>query len=157
MRGATYTTFLRRTGSIKSALGVVVAREPKDTSLVGYVEELPLKAASTPFGALVRKRRAHNAPEVPFYWRFLEFGTNQRRSKRTPKALRSGRIGRTGKARERTRKQLQAWLGSGDRGAVTSRPWLRPVFSPSTPTSIATFRDTILKLIDAAVSAMPKK
>jgi len=157
MRGATYTTFLRRTGSIKAALGVVVAREPKDNSLVAYVEELPLKASSSPFGALVRKRSRHNAPEVPFYWRFLEFGTNQRRSKRTPKALRSGRIGRTGKARERTRKQLQAWLGSGNRGSVTSRSWLRPVFGPSAPTSIETFRDTILKLIDAAVSDMPKK
>jgi hypothetical protein len=157
MRGATYTTFIRRTGAIHAALGVIVAREPRDNSLVAYVEELPLKAPTTPFGALVRKRRAHNAPAVPFYWRFLEFGTNQRRSVRTPKALRRGWIGRTGRARTRTRAQLQRWLGGGDRGAVTSRAWLRPAFGPAAPTSIETFRDTILRLIDAAVSDMPKK
>jgi hypothetical protein len=158
MRGATYTTFIRRTGAIRAALGVVVAREPKDNSLVAYIEELPTKQPLSPFAALLRKNRRRNTdPTVPFYWRFLEFGTNQRRSVRTPKALRSGRIGRTGKARERTRKQLQRWLGSGNRGAVTPRAWLRPVFGPSAPTSIDAFRETILKLIDAAVSAMPKK
>ena len=158
MRGATYTTFIRRTGAIKSALGVIVAREPRQQSLVGYVEVLPQKSASTVFGALVRKRSTtHNAPGVPFYWRFLEFGTNERRSARTPKALRSGRIGKTGKARERTRKQLQRWLGAGNRGSVASRAWLRPAFGPAAPTSIDTFRDTILKLVDAAVSDMPKK
>jgi len=157
MRGATYTTFIRRTGAIKAALGVVVAREPRDNSLVGYVEVLPQRQPSSVFGALVRKRARHNAPEVPYYWRFLEFGTNERRSVRTPKALRSGRIGRTGKARERTRKQLQRWLGVGNRGSVSSRAWLRPTFGPAAPSSIETFRETILKLIDAAVSDMPKK
>jgi hypothetical protein len=158
MRGATYTTFVRRTGAIRAAMGVVVAREPKDNSLVAYVEELPTKQPLSPFGALLRKnRRRTTDPAVPFYWRFLEFGTNERRSVRTPKALRSGRVGRTGKARERTRKQLQRWLGSGNRGAVASRSWLRPVFGPSAPRSVEAFRETIVKLIDAAVSAMSKK
>src|SRR5262245_36889141 len=37
MRAATYTTFLRRTGAIRSGLGVAIQRDAKSDKLTGYV------------------------------------------------------------------------------------------------------------------------
>jgi len=153
MRANTYTTFIRRTGSIQHSIGLVVAREPHNAGLVAYIKVLP-RAKLDPFGALVRKQRSRDG--VPFYWRFLELGTNPRTSERTPAFLRTGKIGRTRKVQLRQLAQVRTWASASSRGAVDPRPWLGPVFGQSAQTSIGTFRETILKLIDAAVSDMPK-
>jgi HK97 gp10 family phage protein len=164
MRAATYTTFLRRTGAIRSGLSVSIQREPKDASLTGYVEEYAQSIAgpATPFATLVRKRlgakRRKSTPTsyVALWWRYLEFGTGPRRAVRTPTFLRSGKIARTAKGQARQLKSAQRWLATASRGGIKSRSWIRPVFGGVAPQSITSFRDTIFKLIDAAVSAMPK-
>lgn len=164
MRAATYTTFQRRTGAIRSGLSVSIQREPKDGSLTGYVEEYAQSIAgpATPFATLVRKRlaakrrKATPTSYVAFWWRYLEFGTGPRRAGSTPTFLRSGKIAGTTRGQLRQLKSAQRWLATASRGGIKSRSWIRPVFGGAAPQSITSFRDTILKLIDAAVSAMPK-
>jgi hypothetical protein len=165
MRAATYTTFLRRTGAIKSGLGVVVARNAKDDSLTALVEEYPqsLAGAATPFKSLVRqrlatsRRRSTPTASIAFWWRFLEFGTGPRRARATPRFLRTGKVSRTAKGEARQLKSANRWLAFGARGGIRPRTWLRPVFGANAAQALSSFRDTLFKLIDAAVSAMPKK
>jgi hypothetical protein len=40
---------------------------------------------------------------------------------------------------------------------LKARPWLAPQFGAHGADAIQTFRETFIKLIDAAVSAMPKR
>jgi HK97 gp10 family phage protein len=164
MKAATYTTFTRRTGAIRAGLGVGVQHDPKSDKLTGYVEEYAqsIGGPATPFAALVRKRlstkRRRSAPtsSIAFWWRFLEFGTGPRRAGRTPAFLRSHKIGTHPKGQARQLKSAGTWLATANRGGIIARPWLRPVFGANAPQTIQTFRDTMLRLIDAAVSAMPK-
>ena len=164
MKAATYTTFTRRTGAIRAGLGVGVQHDPKSDKLTGYVEEYAQSIAgpATPFASLVRKRlsgkRRRSAPtsSIAFWWRFLEFGTGPRRTGRTPAFLRSHKIGTHPKGQARQLKSVGTWLATANRGGITARPWLRPVFGANAPQAIQSFRDTMLRLIDAAVSAMPK-
>jgi hypothetical protein len=158
MRAATYTTFVRRTRAIRSGLGVAVQLDAKSNALTGYVEEYPQSIAgpATPFKALVRKRlgskrrRAVQTTSIAFWWRFLEFGTGPRRSTRTPGFLRSGKIGSTTKGQLRQLKAVGRWQASASRGGIKSRSWVRPIFGAKAPAAIEAFRDTFLKLIDAA-------
>lgn len=165
MRAATYTTFRRRTGAIRSGLSVSIQREPKDGSLTGYVEEYAQSIAgpATPFATLVRKRlsakRHKSTPTsyVAFWWRYLEFGTGPRHVRRTPSFLRSGRIAKTEKGQQRQLSSAKRWMASASRGGIKSRSWLRPIFGSNARNAIQSCRETFLKLVDAAASAMPKK
>jgi HK97 gp10 family phage protein len=167
MKAATYTTFQRRTGAIKQLLGVHVRREPESGRLTGYVEEFAGKitGAETPFKALIRKRRGAESgrrsvsvtASTAYWWRFLEFGTGPRHQQRTPDFLRTGKIARTDKGRARQLARAQRWQASPTRGGIKTRKWLRPLFGGDAPDAIRSFRDTFMKLVDAATSAMPKK
>jgi HK97 gp10 family phage protein len=164
MKAATYTTFVRRTGAIRAGLGVGVQRDPKNDTLTGYVEEYAQSIAgpAAPFASLVRKRlsskRRRSAPtsSIAFWWRFLEFGTGPRRSGRTPGFLRIGKAAKTTRGKFRQAKAVDRWMSTASRGGITSRSWLRPIFGSNAPQAIQSFREAMLKMIDAAVSAMPK-
>jgi hypothetical protein len=166
MKAATYTTFLRRTGAIRDLLGVNVQQSAKDNTLTGYVEECAgrVTGTETPFKALVRKRRSSRrkrsvsiAPATAYWWRFLEFGTGPRRARRTPSFLRTGKLAKTEKRQRRQLRAASEWQASGSRGGIRSRSWLRPLFGSNAPNAIRSFRETFLKLVDAATGAMPKK
>jgi HK97 gp10 family phage protein len=156
MRGATYTTgFKRITGAIRQGLSVAVQHDPKADELKAYVVEYPqsIAGAETPFKAMVRKRRAGARKKVDvrqtaYWWLFLERGTKQRKSVRTPR----------GKSqRPRSLKARARWEAAPSRGGIRPMPWLKPSFDATAVDAINTCRDTIKKLIDAAVSAMPKR
>ena len=70
--------------------------------------------------------------------------------------LRSGKIGSTTKGQLRQLKAVGRWQASASRGGIKSRSWVRPIFGAKAPAAIEAFRDTFLKLIDAAISVMPK-
>jgi len=164
MRAATYTTFVRRTGAIRSGLGVAIQRDAKNDKLTGYVEEFPQSIAgkATPFAELVRhrlslkRRRSVPTSYIAFWWRYLEFGTGPRRAGRTPAFLRSGKVGSSAKSQVRQLRAVGRWLKTANRGGIKPRTWLRPIFGSNAPSAIQSFRDTILKLIHTAVSTMPK-
>jgi HK97 gp10 family phage protein len=176
MRAATYTTFRKQSGYIQSGLSVAVANDPKNNGqLTSWAIEYPQSIVGTsPATALFRKHmrlKGHRPSAkqggggarvelsgVAYWWRFLEFGTGPRKAVATPRFLRTGRLARNDRVRARQTGRAKAWLGAGgSRGAITSRKWLRPTFGGNAPDAINTFRETINKLIDAAVSAMPKK
>lgn len=160
MRAATYTTgFKRITGAIRQGLSVAVQHDPKNQELKAYVVEYPqsIAGAETPFKALVRKRRARSRKKVDvrqtaYWWMFLERGTQARKSVRTPKATAKSLRPGTRSARARARFEAAA-----SRGGIRKMPWLEPTFNATAAQAINTCRDTIRKLIDAAVSAMPKR
>jgi len=160
MREATYTSgFKRITGAIRTGLSVAVQHDPKDDRLKAYVVEYPQKisGAETPFKTLVRKRAARakkkvDLQQVAFWWRYLEFGTNPRKSVATPKAKRRNLRPGTRSARARAR-----WEAAPSRGGIKPMPWLRPTFNQTGAQAINSCRDIFTKLIDAAVSAMPKR
>lgn len=167
MKAATYSTFQRRTGAIKQLLGVHVQQEPSSYKLTGYVEEFAAPITGTnpsPFARMIRARRnaqgkrsVSTRPATAFYWRFLEFGTGPRRSRRTPSFLRSGRIAKTEKGQQRQLTSAKRWMASASRGGIKSRSWLRPIFGSNARDAIQSCRETFLKLVDAAASALPKK
>jgi hypothetical protein len=168
MRAATYTTFKRQTGAIRSGLGVAVQLEPKDDALKAYVWEYPQRVGGvvTPFSVkvmLAKRRKARGgsakAPlnSIAFWWRFLEFGTQERRSVGTPKFLRTGKIAKKGRVLLRQTAAASAWKAAAHRGAISGRSWLRPVMGSKGPAAIDAYRETLLKLIDAAISKMPKR
>ena len=74
-----------------------------------------------------------------------------------PAFLRSGKLGTSAKGQVRQLRAVGRWLKTANRGGIKPRPWLRPIFGSNAPSAIQSFRETILKLIDAAVSAMPKR
>jgi HK97 gp10 family phage protein len=164
MKAATYTNFTRRTGAIRSLLGVHVRQDPVDYKLTGYVEEFAAKITgpATPFKALIRKRRSGKRsvsirPSTAYWWRFLEFGTGPRHAESTPSFLRSGRIAKFGKRQVRQLRRAESWAASPSRGGIKARKWLRPIFGSNAPDAIQSFRETFLKLVEAAANAMPKK
>lgn len=165
MRAATYTTFQRITGAIRHGLSVAVQREPNDDKLKAYVVEYPqqIVGAETPFKALIRKRRTSRkrstsiAGSTAYWWRFLEKGTGPRRASATPKFLRSGKVSKSAKVQTRQLSSVTRWKASASRGGIKARPWLAPAFNANAEKAITVFRATVLKLIDAAVSAMPKR
>jgi HK97 gp10 family phage protein len=160
MRAATYTSgFKRITGAIREGLSVAVQHEPTANELKAYVVEYPqnIFGAETPFKALVRKRRSRTRKKVDirqtaYWWLFLERGTHARKSVRTPKATRKSLRPGTRSARARA-----LWEAAPSRGGIKAMPWLEPTFNAKAADAINTCRETISKLIDAAVSAMPKR
>jgi hypothetical protein len=165
MRSATYTTgFKRITGAIQKGLSVAVLKEPDNNQLRGYVVEYPqgITGPETPFAALIRKRRGAGAgrrkrsvsiaKSTAYWWRYMEFGTGPRHASATPKFLRRG-AARTA----RQKKSVARWASSPSRGGVPSHSWIRPIFNSQMAPAIEKFRDLIKKLIDAAVSDMPKR
>jgi HK97 gp10 family phage protein len=161
MRGATYTTgFKRITGALQRGISVAVQHDPKADELKAYVVEYPqsIAGAETPFKALVRKRRARSRKKVDvrqtaYWWLFLERGTEARKSVRTPK----GRGPKSLRPGTRSARALARWQAAASRGGIRPMPWLQPAFNAKAVDAINTCRDTIKKLIDAAVSAMPKR
>jgi HK97 gp10 family phage protein len=157
MRNATYTTgFKRITGAVQKGISVAVQAEPKSDELKAYVVEYPqdISGPETPFKALVRKRRARTRKKIDirqtaYWWLFLERGTKPRRAVRSPRsAKRPGTRAAAARAR---------WEAAASRGGIKPMPWLTPTFNAKAADAINTVRDTIKKLIDAAVSAMPKR
>ena len=58
IRGATYKNFVKRTGAIRSGVGVIVQHNQHDQKLKAYVTEYPqnISGAATPFALVARKR-----------------------------------------------------------------------------------------------------
>jgi hypothetical protein len=174
MKAETYTTFKRETGAIQTALAAGVEHEAKGEVMRGWVKEFPQTIAGTsPQAALFRshfklkgrrpsKKAGGGGPRIdtsaaPFWWRFLEFGTGPRRTVATPRFLRTGKIAHKGKGQARQLKSALRWQASPSHGGIKSRAWLRPTFSGNAHNAINSFRETFLKLVDAATSAMPKR
>jgi HK97 gp10 family phage protein len=160
MRDATYTTgFKRITGAVQKGISVAVQHDPKENQLKAYVVEYPqsISGGSTPFKALMRKRATKRRSgkvdirQTAFWWLFLERGTRKRKSVKAPRGKRPARPG-TRSARARAR-----FEAAPSRGGIRPMPWLAPTFNAKAVEAINTCRDTIKKLIDAAVSAMPKR
>jgi HK97 gp10 family phage protein len=152
MRQATYTTFTRRTGAIGASIGVNIQYEVKSGTITGYVEAKP-----TPLTLKAGKRRGKTEGDyIPFYWLFLERGTGPRRAKPTPKFLRTGRPTRSGRVYLMRLKSVNRWAKSASRGAIEARTWLLPAFDSAKVKAVDAFRDTIKKLVETAISAMPK-
>ena len=161
MRDATYTTgFKRITGAIRTGISVAVQHDPKNDELKAYVVEYPqsIAGAETPFKTLVRKRAAQRRSkkvdirQTAFWWLFMERGTKPRKSVRTPKASRASSL----RAGTRSARARARWEAAPSRGGVKPMPWLVPTFNATATEAITSCRDTFRKLIDAAVSAMPK-
>ena len=161
MRAATYTSgFKRITGAIQKGISVAVQHDPKNDELKAYVVEYPqsVAGAETPFKALVRKRKGLRSRTkidiryTAYWWLFLERGTRQRKSVRTPRmGLRSLKAGsRSARARAR-------FEAAPSRGGIRKMSWLEPTFNAKATDAINTCRENFLKLVDAAVSAMPKR
>jgi HK97 gp10 family phage protein len=154
-RAATYSTFRRISGAIRAGMGVIVQREPTDEEIKAHVVEYP--RPGTVRGALGSKSTRQRAKGgVAYWWRFLEKGTGPRRASATPKFLRSGRVTQSGRVAVRQAGALARWANSANRGAISSRAWLRPSFSASVERSIDTFRDEALDRIEKQTNAMPK-
>lgn len=154
-RANTYTTFNRITGAIRAGLGVIVQREPHDEELKAHVVEYPRPATvAGSLGSKTTRRRAKGG--VAFWWRFLEFGTGPRRASATPKFLRTGRIGKSGRVLMRQGSAVARWGASPSRGAIASRSWLRPAVGAAEERCIETFRKEVLEGIEKSANAMPK-
>lgn len=165
VRQATYTTFHRLTGAIKSGFSVQVARERHGLDeLDAYVVEYQQSIAGTSAAAMAfrshvlrsrrrsRSRKPIELNQVAFWWRFLEFGTKPRRGARTPSFVRRGKAGRT----SRQFKQVAAFHASPSRGGIQGRSWVRPAFSGSAQTAIETFRDSLLRELEQQTDQLPK-
>jgi HK97 gp10 family phage protein len=163
IRGATYKNFIRRTGAIRSGVGVIVQKDAKDHKLKAYATEYPQSfvGAETPFKLLVRKRlsaKRHRKIDfskgyVAVWWRFLEFGTGPRRSATTPKWTKPSRSTRVTAKRARI---TAAFAKASSRGAIKARNWMRPAFSASAANSITEFRKDVLEGIERETNAMAK-
>jgi hypothetical protein len=175
MRGATYTTFNRQTGLIRSGLGVIVQAAEKDQALKAFVTQYPQSIAGTsPAQQLFRKhlrlkghrpRARDSSPDrglrvdlsgIAYWWRFLEFGTGPRHRAATPKFLRSGRIATDPKRQARQLRAATAWQASPSRGGIKSRSWLRPIEQARGPTAVDILRRTVLAEIEKHANDYPK-
>lgn len=155
VKGATYTTFIKRSGYIKSGFGVRVGHDLVGSTLNSFIVQYPqniagASAATKLFRASVLKSskrpRSVNLEHVAFYWRFLEFGTRQRRSVREPKGSRT-------KSQQRA---LEKFKASHALGAIAARPWVRPAFAATAGQSVEAFAAKMRTEIDAKVSGYPK-
>jgi bacteriophage HK97-gp10 putative tail-component len=158
VRAATYTTFTRRTGLIRSGFKVRVAKQV--TSGTSLLPAFIVQAEQALFGAngkavraavgQSRSRKKESIYTFAFYWRFLEYGTGPRRMARKPKASKSGRTSKSQLAK------LAAWAKAKSSGAVTARPWVAPAFASSAAAAIAAFADSFGRRIDTEVNTLPK-
>lgn len=150
LKAATYQNFQRRTGAIKAGFAARVAQDFKSGLLRGYVVQmgtaLALRAKKT-------KRGKPQTEGVAYWWRFLEFGTQGRRTARTPKFLRKGRMAR-GKRQLRAFARYSAAKSLGD---ITPRNWVRPAFGGSAAGAIETFGKSFRTRIEAEVGNLSKK
>jgi HK97 gp10 family phage protein len=161
IRGATYKNFVRRTGAIRSGVGVIVQRDQHDQKLKAYAVEYPqnIAGAETPFTSLVRKRLAQKRSRkvdttyVAFWWRFLEFGTRPRRGARTPKWKKPSR---SQSASAKRAKSFAAFAAAPSRGAIKARNFMRPAFNASANASITEFRKDVREGIERETNAMSK-
>lgn len=117
-------------------------------------EEITAKfytAPSTAAGFVGGRPRLQSAmpkPSAAFYWRFLEFGTQERYTRSKTKATTLGASG--GFAFWRTRR-----MGVGAyRGKITPRPWVGPAFESQADAAIETFTETATSLTDKAVQEL---
>lgn len=161
MAAATYTTFNRQTGFIRSGFGVRVARGLKGELLTSVVVQYPQRiSGSNPMVRAYRKRHLSISPRtrkveldhVAYWWRFLEFGTGPRFSAKKPRFLKRGLAPRS----ERDWKSLRSYAAAGGHGAIRARPWVRPAFSGSAERSIDTYRDTFVQQVESEVNNLPK-
>jgi HK97 gp10 family phage protein len=159
VKGATYTTFTKRTGAIQSGFGVRVGQSLKDDVLTSVVVEYPqtmigntpmTRAFRSHHSARGRSRKPVSLFQVAYWWRFLEFGTGPRRTARTPKTL-TPRKGAKGLNRA-----IAKFKASRSTGSVTARPWVRPAFAASAQTAVDTFTQSMRRRIERAANAMPK-
>ena len=161
IKAATYSTFQRRTGFIKAGFGARVAKELQGAVLRGYVVQYPQSLAGS--SAEKRAQRAAYLPaakgrkqsfyNIAFWWRFLEFGTQGRRSARTPTFVREGRLARGA----RQDKALARYSASKSLGNIAPRPWVRPAFAGSAAGSIEAFSKSFRTRTETAVNNLPKK
>lgn len=161
IKRATYTTFKQQTGWIKSGVGVRVAQGIKGTVLNAVVAELPqYGGALNPMASLFRSthmpkldaRRASLA-QVAFWWRFLEFGTRQRRAKKMPRFLRRASNKSLSTRQERSKAR---YFASPNRGGIAARPWVRPAFAASDRAAVDTYEATMRQLTETEVAKLPK-
>jgi HK97 gp10 family phage protein len=146
VKRATYSTFNRVEGAIKSGFGVRVGHALKGTTLNSVVVEYP----QTIVGAVLSKMQRHTGKAaastpaeagVAFWWRFLEIGTQPHRSVRMPSFMKQG-------VAPRTRRNVRAgerYQHSHSLGSIGGRSWVRPAFSSSAPAAIEAFRAAFLK------------
>jgi HK97 gp10 family phage protein len=146
MRAGTYSTFIRRSGAIQRGFGVAVQRDPKNDELKGYVTQYPQNL----------RRLGKPGLQIAHWWRYLEFGTGERRASRTPNFLRTGSFSKSSRVVVRQATALSRWAAAGNRGSVKERKWVRPAAAATTPESIETFRREVLEEIEKAVTNYPK-
>jgi HK97 gp10 family phage protein len=163
IRRATYVNFTKRTGAIRSGVGVIVQKDQKDQKLKAYAVEYPqsIAGAATPFALVARKRlsrkrkRSVSTFYVAVWWRWLEFGTGPRRGASTPKWIHK-KPTRSDKVRKRQAQRLAAFNASPSRGAITARNFMRPAFAASKENSVERFRIDVLEGIERETKAMTK-
>jgi HK97 gp10 family phage protein len=162
VRAATYTTFNRMSGAIRSGFSVRVARSPTGDAVLNsfIVQRQQSIAGTSPATALFRahfvKKRQRSGSikldNVAFWWRFLEFGTGPRRASRTPSFLRKNKTATT----KRQHAALARWSASPGRGGIKSRSWVRPALGTSADASVNTFRDVLLRKLAEETEQLPK-
>lgn len=156
VKGATYTTFNRVTGFTRAGFGVRVAIKPKGTVLNSVIVQYPQSIAGTSAGQkLVRqhytpkaKGRKQSTFNVAFWWRFLEFGTKGRRTARTPKSARTGRMAR-GKGSKASQRALARYTAAKGQGDIAARPWVGPAFQRTRDDATDEFSKVFKALLEA--------
>jgi HK97 gp10 family phage protein len=157
VKAATYSTFKRATGAIQAGFGVRVGKALKGTVLAAVVVQYPqsmigntpmTKAYRRHHAAKGRSRKPVDLNQVAYWWRFLEFGTGERRTARTP---RFSHI-RT----KRQAKTVEKFLGAKGVGYVGPRPWVRPAFQGTAQGAVDAFTATMRQEIETNVNAMTK-
>jgi hypothetical protein len=164
IKAATYTTFIRRSGFIKKGFGVRVGKQLNaDEHLNAVIVEYPQSAigggeepARFRASAFRKGKWAKNPDKkaIAFWWRFLEFGTADRKNVRKPKGARISK--RTGKLNRRSQRALDRFNAAHSLGRIAARPWVRPAFSASVHSSIDRFTAVIRKKTEETVSNYPK-
>lgn len=160
VRAATYTTFIRRTGFIKSGFSVRVARNVIDDEVLGFIVQREQNIAGASAEAkTVRKRntpkvsrRAQPIFSAAFYWLFLERGTQNRRQSRTPDFLRKGRSAST----KRQLSSLARYTAAASSGNIKPRPWVAPATAGSAEAAIHEFEQSFRTRVETEVSNLKK-
>jgi len=162
VKAATYTTFNRLTGFTKSGFGVRVYKKLHGSTRIAHIVQYPQSIAGSSADAqLIRKHHMPSAKgrkqattNVAYWWRFLEFGTDGRKSVRTPKARQAARLSRKArKARSRAQARYDA---APSRGDLQPRPWVRPSLGSTQGSAVDQFRKTLRDEIDKTLAFAPK-
>src|SRR5262245_47382206 len=125
----TYRTFRRITGMIQSGFGVRVAKKlDHDNVLNTFVVQYPQQiTGGSDIAVAFRKQylrvrpRARSVsikPHIAYWWRFLEFGTGPRFSKKKPSFLRRGLAPRSKADWSSLHRFAQAGYRGADRKSV---------------------------------------